>query len=151
MATKTGKKYIICDVAPAKHGKTTFLKEVIKVLTIHLGAGLVIATHWRIDQCVVFTHKRSGITILVQTGGDKEVSFVHTIEYLKTHEVDIILCARHTQGITKQIVQDIANKYNYEELDFTHMYPKNFNWSSPAVGISNSILSQAIYDILMSL
>ena len=116
MATKTGKKYIICDVAPAKHGKTTFLKEVIKVLTIHLGAGLVIATHWRIDQCVVFTHKKSGITILVQTGGDKEVSFVHTIEYLKTHEVDIILCARHTQGITKQIVQDIANKYNYEEL-----------------------------------
>ena len=143
MATKTGKKYIICDVAPANRGKTTFLKEVIKVLTIHLGAGLVIATHWRIDQCVVFTHKKSGKTILVQTGGDKEVSFVHTIKYLKTHEVDIILCAR--------IVQDIANKYNYEELDFTHMYPQNFNWSSPAVGISNSILSQAIYDILMSL
>ena len=69
----------------------------------------------------------------------------------QTHEVDIILCARHTQGITKQIVQDIANKYNYEELDFTHMYPKDFNWSSPAVGISNSILSQAIYDILISL
>ena len=65
MATKTGKKYIICDVASANRGKTTFLKEVIKVLTIHFGAGLVIATHWRKDQCVVFTHKKSGKTILV--------------------------------------------------------------------------------------
>lgn len=151
MATKTGKKYIICDVASGNHGKTIFLKEVIKILTIHLGAGLVLATHLRKDQCVVFTHKKFNITILVQTGGDKEVSFVHTIEYLKTHEVDIILCARHTQGITKQIVQQIASQYNYEELDFTHMYSQNLNWPSPAVGISNSILSQAIYDILMSL
>lgn len=151
MATKTGKRYIICDVAPGNHGKTTFLKEVIKILTIHLGAGLVLATHWRKDQCVVFTYKKINKTILVQTGGDKDACFNHTLKYLKTHEVDIILCARHTQGITKQIVQQIASQYNYEELDFTHMYPKNLNWSSPSVGISNSILSQAIYNVLMSL
>lgn len=151
MATKTGKKYIICDVATKKHGKTTFLKEVVKILTTHLGAGVVIAKSWRNDQCVVFTHKPSPKKILVQTKGDDADSFAPMLDHLKSNDVDIILCARHTQGITKKIVQYIATQYNFEELDFTHIHPHNLNWASPSVGITNSILSQAIYDILISL
>lgn len=103
MATKTGKKYIICDVATKNHGKTTFLKEVVKILTTHLGAGVVIAKSWRNDQCVVFTHKPSNKKILVQTKGDDADSFALMLDHLKSNDVDIILCARHTQGITKKL------------------------------------------------
>lgn len=158
MATNTGLKYIICDVAGKKHGKTTFLKLVAKILNAQPGSTTtVLATRWLNDECFVWTDHKTGKTILVQTKGDDAPSFAHTLNYLKNHkaanmpDVDIILCARHTMGQTKKVVRHISTQYNFEELDFTHMYPNNFNWSRPAVGITHNILAKAIYDILMTL
>ena len=158
MATNTGLKYIICDVATKNHGKTTFLKIVANILKAHRGSTTtVLAKRWGNDECFVWTDHKTGKTILVQTKGDDAPSFAYTLNYLKNHkganvpDVDIILCARHNYGQTKDVVQYIAKQYNFVELDFTHMYPQDFNWSQPAVGITHNILAKAIYDSLLSL
>ena len=158
MATNTGLKYIICDVATKDHGKTTFLKIVANLLKAHPGSTVtVLAKRWHNDECFVWTDPKTGKTILVQTKGDEESSFTYTLNYLKNHgnmnlpEADIILCARHNYGQTKDVVQYITKQYNYVELDFTHMYPQSFNWSLPSTIITHNIMSQSVYDILLSL
>ena len=155
MATNTGQKYIICDVATQKYGKTLFLKEVAKLLKTN--PSLTLTHHnkrWRKDEWFVLVDKSTNKSILVQTKGDNLKSFSDTVNYLKNNIVDIIVCARHSRGNTVKIVQQLKSHYNYSELDFTHMFPNPrtlMNWKQPAIRIAESKISRAIYEIVLSL
>ena len=153
MATKTGKKYIICDVAVSDRGKSTFLAGIIKLMLNNPNFKVIAQNlHLVTEQWIVFEEVNTGETILIQTKGDDEESYDETRKYLLEHNVDIIVCARRTHGITADVVQYIAKKYHFTELDFTHMYPQDFNWALPAfVNIANPTLTQAIYNIIVSL
>ncbi len=141
-------KYIICDVASADHGKTTFLKEVIESFKASKEWQVVTSQPKYVsDLWIVFRHIISGKVVLVQTMGDEAALYSETIKYITNNNVNIILCARRSRGQTLTAVQTIV-RMGFTELDFTHLYPATLNWSDPAVAPSFSVMSKTILDII---
>ena len=85
MATKTGKKYIICDALPGDQGKTSTLVGVYNRLLSDHRFQLTVPNPSRLkrDRWGIFVEKKTGLKILIQTQGDKDFSYNRTKEYLK--------------------------------------------------------------------
>ncbi len=159
MATKTGKKYIICDALPADQGKTSTLVELYNRLFSDPHFQLITVQNpprLKRDRWGIFVETKKGIKILIQTQGDKVSSYGRTLKYLEeinnSEEIDIIIIASHTHGDTLNCVKNIAKTYHYTEIYFGNFRPKDkYYWQPPYSSIIMDTNIDALYNLICKL
>ncbi len=130
------KKYIICDCAPEKWGKTPTLKKLIDQLTHDSNYSFIEerGAHDTVkDKWFVFEHIHSKKQIIIQTEGDYDTSFNPTMEYLKEHQKDVsvVICA--SRGVNSNAyneMQKMAIEYGMEIILFRNYHLKDTKGTS---------------------
>ena len=146
-------RYILCSCAPGQWGKSSTLKKLVEILeakSIDFALKLKEkGVNDSSDIWCVFQSTQSNKTIIIQTEGDYTSSFNQTIEYLKTHGVDILVCASRCErtNVYKK-VKEVSNDNNMEIIRFqNYHYETNNNLEV----LLNEQMAQSIYNLILQL
>lgn len=130
------KKYIICNYARAKWGKTETLLEVIYKLKSFCPSqcSLIIEKpNIGKDKWCLFDVK--GKQVVVSTVGDPDSAQPEWLEDAAKNEAKIIVTASRTKGSTVNVVYSVAKRYGYEIIWF-----QNFHFDNPKLlGLSHMV------------
>ena len=119
------KKYIICDVAEAKWGKTTTLKRVINMLerdsAFYLMNSIVINKN---DMWCHFLYKETK-NVVVSTIGDPSDDFYRYLRESLDTQPEVIVAACRPSNRTQNAIYNAADQHKYEIIWF-----KNFRFDN---------------------
>lgn len=143
------RKLLIIDKGVEKTGKSTAVKEVIRLLTdvykLHPEPIYEDDKFEETDVACVFT--LNGVKIGIESCGDPGPRLPRTLEIFCEKECDIILCASRTKGELKDAIYD-AKKDGYTLLYAPHYFEEG-NSDSAFVTSLNARYARNIVEIMM--
>lgn len=143
------RKLLIIDKGVEKTGKSTAVKEVIRLLTdvykLHPEPIYETDNFEKTDVACVFT--LNGIKIGIESCGDPGPRLSDTLkEFVDTYKCDIILCASRTKG---EIMNAIKSKKDKYTLLYAPHYFEEGNSDSAFVTSLNARHARNIVEIMM--
>lgn len=153
------KRYLICDCAEDRWGKTETLKELICIFKKNEQDYSIIECHYvddrKEDVWAAIEIKSSEQIIIIQTQGDYKKSYKETESYLETNKkkVRIVVCSarpanekrKRDTGAYKKMI-DISMRYSLNMILFRNAHNKNCDETFSKM--LNESTAQWIYDLI---
>lgn len=147
-------RYILCDCASGDWGKSNTLKKLVDVFEVNyldfIRKEKKKGVNDKRDIWCVFQSVKTNKTIVIQTEGDYYSSFKQTEYYLKTHSVDIFVCASKCENSNAyRAVESISHSYNMNIIRFRN-YHNETNDNLLEVLLSEQ-MAQSMYNLILQL
>ena len=144
-----GKKYIICDSAKAKWGKTETLLRVISLLIKSYPLISQKQNKGRDKWC---HFQLPNFDVVVSTLGDPYSAQPIWIDDAAKTGARFIATACRTSGATVNVVKNVAMKYGYEIIWFQNFHFDNISFlNTPEINSVRDLDAQHIVDMFFSL
>ena len=152
---KLQQKTFICDTACEDWGKTTFIKTVDQMLSLHSNRfRLVFQTSGVSDIFRVYEDLQNGNRqIVISSAGDEKKAYNKIQKYLKSHDnVWAVICASRSKSThpnsTWSTIKDIARVYSFLFVAYSNFYIEKSLFSHPLTNGFNDELATIIYNSL---
>ena len=142
-------KFIICDSAREKWGKTETLSKVIDKLRISYAP---VKFHTEGRDSYAFFKLQNGKTVFISTLGDPGSGYMNWWNIGINLEADIIVCACRTSGDTLNNLVSLADANQYESIWFKNFYMEHKGLTkTPIHAFTKDIEVKCLYELIHSL